>query len=179
MCSSRTALRPFHGHITKIEAVGANGGLARYRLVVEPWTVFLGASRDATTYQDMNVFEILESVFRDYEGQGALAPAWRLDIADPGLYPTRSLTTQYQETDLAFVERLMNEEGLFYFYEHEGDAVSPTRGRHTLVIADHNGAFTPNAQADIDFTQPGAVMKRDSMDRWRVSVQPLHLYSSA
>jgi Rhs element Vgr protein len=137
---SRTDLRPFHGHITKIKAVGANGGLARYRLILEPWTAFLAARRDATTYQDMTVFAIIESVFKRYEGHGALVPAWRLDIADPSIYPQRSLTTQYQETDLAFVERLMNEEGLFYFYEHQGDALSPTRGRHTLVIADHNGS---------------------------------------
>ena len=61
----------------------------------------------------------------------------------------------------------MNEEGLFYFFEHEGDSASPGFGVHTLVMADHNGAFEPNAQATVRYTQPGAVMKEDSMDRWR------------
>ncbi|MET3117229.1 uncharacterized protein involved in type VI secretion and phage assembly [Undibacterium sp. GrIS 1.8] len=42
-----------------------------------------------------------------------------------------------------------------------------TLGSHTLVIADHNGAFQPNVQAQIDYTQPGAMMRRDSIDRWR------------
>ena len=164
---SRSALRPFHGHVTCIESVGANGGLARYKLIIEPWTTFLALRRDSTTYQDMSVFDILASVFKDYQGQGKLAPAWRLDIADASLYPQRSLTTQYQESDLAFAQRLMNQEGLFSWIEHQGDADSPTLGSHTLVIADHNGAFQANAQAQIDFTQPGAVMKNDSIDHWR------------
>uniref|UniRef100_UPI00374D9EA7 type VI secretion system Vgr family protein n=1 Tax=Undibacterium sp. TaxID=1914977 RepID=UPI00374D9EA7 len=159
--------RPFHGHITAIEAVGANGGMARYKLVMEPWTAMLALRRDSTTYQDMTVLQILESIFQDYEGQGKLQPLWRLEIQDPAVYPKRSLTTQYQESDLAFVQRLMNEEGLFTWIEHTGDATSPALGSHTLVIADHNGAFQPNQQAQVDFTQPGAVMPGDSMDRWR------------
>ena len=56
------------------------------------------------------------------------------------------------ESDLAFVQRLMAEEGLFCWFEHEaaeGDAL----GLHTLVIADHNGSFKPNAQASIAFSQ--------------------------
>ena len=151
----------------KAETVGSNGGMARYKLIVEPWTAFLAYRRDSTTYQDMTVFDILESIFKDYEGQGKLVPAWRLDINDQSIYPKRSLTTQYQESDLAFINRLMSEEGLFSWIEHLGDASSATLGSHTLVIADHNGAFQSNTQAEIQFTQPGAVMKHDSIDQWR------------
>lgn len=42
-----------------------------------------------------------------------------------------SLTTQYQESDFAFAERLMNEEGLFHYFEHSGDPDSPALGAHT------------------------------------------------
>jgi type VI secretion system secreted protein VgrG len=165
--ASRDQLRPFHAHITGIECIGANGGLARYRLTLEPWTAFLRYRRDSTTYQGMSVFEILDSMFADYHGQGKLNPAWRFDIADLSIYPKRSLATQYQETDFAFIQRLMLDEGLFWWYEHHGDAASSSFGSHTLVIADHNGVFAPNLQSEIDFTQPGAVMKNDSIDRWR------------
>ena len=61
----------------------------------------------------------------------------------------------------------MHEEGLFYFFEHSGDPDSPSLGAHTMVIADHNGAFQPNPQPQVEFTRPGAVMKADSIDRWR------------
>ena len=161
------SLRPFHGHITGAEIVGANGGFARYKLTIEPWTAFLKLNRDSRVFQDQTVFDIFDAVFEGFNGKGRLAPAWRVDVGDRSMYAQRSLTTQYQESDLDFVKRLMSEEGLFYFFEHEGDAASPTRGKHTLVIADHNGAFAPNAQAHVRFTQPGAVMREDSIDRWR------------
>lgn len=165
------ALRPFHGHITAAEIVGANGGFARYKLVIEPWSAFLNLNRDSRIFQDMTVFDIFDTVFEGFAGKGRLAPAWRYDVRDPSIYAQRSLTTQYQESDLAFVERLMSEEGLFYFFEHEGDAASATLGTHTLVIADHNAAFVPNAQANVRFTQAGAVMREDSIDRWRTELR--------
>ena len=50
---------------------------------------------------------------------------------------------------------------------HQGDPSEPrTLGAHTLVIADHNGAFAPNAQPRIRYTQPGAVLKEDSITHW-------------
>jgi type VI secretion system secreted protein VgrG len=61
----------------------------------------------------------------------------------------------------------MHEEGPFYYFEHCGDADSASLGTHTMLIADHNGSFQPNAQASVNFAQSGAVMKVDSIDRWR------------
>ena len=165
--ASRNALRPFHGHITAAQISGANGGLARYHLTLQPWSSFLGLGRDSRIFQDMTVFDILDAVFAAYQGKGRLMPAWRYEIADRRIYPRRSLTMQYQESDLAFAERLMHEEGLFYFFEHDGDPRNASLGCHTMVIADHNGAFQPNAQAAVRFTQAGAVMRADSIDRWR------------
>jgi len=155
------ANRAFHGHVTSAELNGANGGFARYRLVVEPWTRFLSLGRDSRVFQDMSVCDILDAVFQPWANQGRLAPNWRFELNDRSIYPKRSITTQYQESDWAFAERLMSEEGLFYFFEHGLES-------HTLVIADHNGAFLPNAKADVRFTQPGAVMREDSVDRWRI-----------
>lgn len=158
------ASRAFHGHVTSAELSGANGGFARYRLVVEPWTRFLSLGRDSRVFQDMSVCDILDAVFQSWAGRGRLTPSWRFELSDRAIYPKRSITTQYQESDFAFAERLMSEEGLFYFFEHAADG-------HTLVIADHNGAFVPNTKADVRFTQPGAVMREDSIDRWRIETK--------
>ncbi|RBJ70510.1 type VI secretion system Vgr family protein, partial [Xanthomonas oryzae] len=135
---SHTALRPFHGHVTAFERLGSNGGLARYRLRVEPWLALLAQRVDSYVFQDMSVVEIAESVFADYAGQGALAPAWRWELSDRSTYARRSLTTQYEETDFAFLSRLLAEEGIAYWFEHTGAADSATRGTHTLVLSDHN-----------------------------------------
>jgi type VI secretion system secreted protein VgrG len=169
--ASQDALRPFHGHITKVALNGSNGGFARYTLTLEPWTAFLAHGSDSRIFQDMDVFAIIDAVFKPWQGQGKLTPAWRTDVADQSIYPRRSLTTQYNESDLAFIERLLHEEGLFYFFEHTGTPADAALGTHTMVIADNNGAFQPNVQASVQFTQPGAVMKVDSIDRWRTETR--------
>ena len=165
--TSRDALRPFHGHITSVESLKADGGFARYAITLSPWYSFLAHGRDSRIFQDKTVCEILDAIFGGWKSLGKLSPAWRYDLRDASVYPRRSLTTQYQESNLAFAERLMADEGLFYYFEHAGDASSASLGSHTMVIADHNGSFKPNAQREIRFTQPGAVMKEDSIDRWR------------
>jgi type VI secretion system secreted protein VgrG len=163
--------RAFHGYLAAAELNGANGGMARYTLTLRPWSAFLAHTRDSRIFQDMSVPDILDAVLKAWQGRGRLIPDWRFELADPGCYPKRSLATQYQESDLAFLERLMSEEGLFYFFEHEGDPDSPVLGCHRMVIADHNGAFQPNVQATVRYTQPGAVMKEDSIDRWRCALR--------
>ncbi|MBP7484423.1 MAG: phage late control D family protein, partial [Aquabacterium sp.] len=110
---STTTLRPFHGHVTRFELMGTDGGLARYRLHIEPWTAFLAQRTDAWVFQDQNVLDITEAVFADYQAQGRLMPQWRIDVADREAFARRSLCTQFNETDLAFLQRLWAEEGLF------------------------------------------------------------------
>lgn len=162
-------LRPFHGHITCAQLIGANGGFARYAITIEPWCAVMAHGRDSRIFQDKTVFDILDAIFQGWQSLGKLVPAWRYDILDRSVYPVRSLTCQYQESNLAFAERLMSEEGLFYYFEHSAARDTAHLGSHTLVIADHNGSFKPNAQADVRFTQPGAVMREDSIDRWRIT----------
>ncbi|WP_226451751.1 type VI secretion system Vgr family protein [Ferribacterium limneticum] len=161
----RTALRPFHGHITQVTRLGANGGFARYQLTLEPWLAFLGHNQDNYLFQDKSVIEIIDELLSDWKTQGKLAPDWRWNLADTAAYPKRGMTVQYRETDLAFLKRLLAEEGLFCWFEHKADA-GETLGSHTLIIADSNGAFTDNAQSRIRFTQAGATLAEDSLDRW-------------
>jgi type VI secretion system secreted protein VgrG len=165
--ASRTALRPFHGQITRASLLGSDGGLARYRLTIEPWLGFLAHRQDAWVFQQRTVIEIVEEVFADYQSQGKLAPAWRWDLADAAVYPQRSLSIQYHESDLQFITRLLREEGLFFWFEHLGQADDAGLGAHTLVIADHNNAFKPGAQPVVRFTQSAAVQPEDSLTRWR------------
>ena len=161
---SRTDLRPFHGHVTACELLGSNGGLARYRLVVEPWLAFLGQRVDSYVFQDMTVVEIVEDLFADYGEAGSLVPAWRWDLADRSAYPRRSLTTQYEETDLAFLHRLLADEGIFYWFEHEGAKDDETLGRHVMVLADHMDACT-DAGA-VRFHRADATERKDAIQQW-------------
>ena len=160
-------LRPFHGHVTAFSLLGSDGGLARYKLTIEPWLSFLGQRQDAWVFQDKTVMQIIDEVFAEYQAQGKLAAAWRWELADASAYPQRSLCIQYHESDLAFVQRLLAEEGLFCWFEHsaaDGDSL----GQHTLVIADHNGCFQPNAQPHVRYTQSAsASFKEDSLTQFQ------------
>ncbi len=167
---SRTELRPWHGHVTGFSLLGSDGGMARYELVIEPWLAFLRWRHDSFVFQDMTVMQIVEAVFARHNGQGQLAPAWRWELADASAYPRRSLCIQYNETDLDFVSRLLAEEGLFCWFEHQGDDTSATLGRHTLVIADHNGCFEPAETAVVRFTQSGsASFSEDGLQGWHAA----------
>jgi len=156
--------RPFHGHVTAAERLGSNGGLARYRLVVEPWLAFLRQRVDCYVFQDMDVVDIVESVLSDYLAQGALAPAWRWDLRDRSVYRKRSLCTQYDESDLDFLHRLLAEEGIHYRFEHHGDSRSPALGAHTLVLADHNDAFAD--LGTVRFHRGDASEREDAVQQW-------------
>jgi type VI secretion system secreted protein VgrG len=179
---SRTELRPFHGHVLAFELLGADGGYARYRLQIGSWLDFLRHRTDSWLFQGKTVVEITEAVFADYAAQGALQPKWRWDLKQADAYPQLSTLAQHAETDFDFLQRLWAANGLFCWFEHSGNAQdAATLGEHTLVIADHNGAFAPNAQSRIRFTQPGAVMKEDSITQWhgtrRVGVSALNTAS--
>ncbi len=113
---SRDDLRPFHGHVTAMQLLGSDGGYARYRLTIEPWTAFLTHRHDAYVFQDMSVIDITESVFADYAAQGALVPQCRWELADKTVYAKRSQCVQFDESDWDFLQRLWAEEGLFAWF---------------------------------------------------------------
>ncbi len=160
-------MRPFHGHVAAFELLGSNGGLARYGLVIEPWLALLRLRVDSYAFQDKSVVEIIEDVFADYAEAGALAPAWRWDLRDRSVYPTRSLTTQYDENDFDFIQRLLAEEGIAYWFEHEGDPSGDALGRHTLVLADHNDAFADAGR--VRYHRLDATEAEDSIQAWRAT----------
>lgn len=163
---SRTSLRPFHGHVSAVERLGSDGGFARFRLTLEPWLAFLRFRRDCYVWQGKTVPDIVAEIFADYQGNGRLAPAWRWELADESQYRPREICTQFEESDLAFVTRLLADEGLFYWFEHDADTASDAFGRHTLVIADHNAAFAPNLQPSVRYHRASAVEKTDSITSW-------------
>ncbi|PNR35584.1 hypothetical protein LA06_15960, partial [Xanthomonas oryzae pv. oryzae] len=79
-------------------------------------------------------------------------------------YARRSLTTQYEETDFAFLSRLLAEEGIAYWFEHTGAADSATRGTHTLVLSDHNAAFAD--LGTVRYHRTDVTEQQDSVQQW-------------
>ncbi|MBH1479986.1 type VI secretion system tip protein VgrG, partial [Stenotrophomonas maltophilia] len=123
------ALRQWHGLCTEAAQLGSDGGLARYRLILEPWTALLRLRRNAVIFQDQDTRAICEQIFTDYP-----QAVFRFDVQAE--LPVRAITTQYRETDWAFVTRLLAEAGLAWRIEQaQGDEAA-----HTLVV------FEPGAE---------------------------------
>ena len=120
--------RYFHGVVRRFVQLGRNDGLVSYRAEVVPWLWFLSLTTDCRVFQQKSVPDIVKQVLN------------AMGVADvkaslSGRYPARDYCVQYRESDLAFISRLMEEEGIFYFFEHE-------KGKHTLNLADTPSAVT-------------------------------------
>jgi type VI secretion system secreted protein VgrG len=102
----------------------------RIRVDVAPGLALLELRRNTRMFQEKTVPEILETVLAD--GLGPYGRSAQLELS--ATYPRREYCMQYQESDLAFVERLMREEGISYSFDHAGDP-------EVVVLRDANTAY--------------------------------------
>jgi type VI secretion system secreted protein VgrG len=121
--------RYFNGYVNRVSQVAAQGGLAVYHATVVPWLWFLTRAADCRIFQGKTVPDILKQVFRD---RGFVDFEERLS----GSYQTWEYCVQYRETDFNFVSRLMEQEGIYYYFKHEN-------GKHTLVLTDSPSGHEP------------------------------------
>ena len=135
LLQSDGAYVPWHGYVFAAAQLGSNGGVARYALTMRPWLSALALRRNSRVFHDQTALQVIEAVFADHHPQAH----WRIAVTE--VLRVRSLCTQYRETDLAFVQRLLAEEGLSYHFEHlngqqASDADAAHHARHVLVITD-------------------------------------------
>jgi type VI secretion system secreted protein VgrG len=133
--------RVVHGIVDAAELVGVDRDRPRYRVRIVPRLALLARGQDSRIFQGKSAPEVVKEVLD--EGKVAFRSSVK------GAYPKRDYCVQYRESDLAFVERLLAEEGIFYFFEFAD-------GKHTLVLADAPDAFADvEGDAQIPF-RPGA-----------------------
>ena len=110
---------------------GFSGRYASYHLVLRPWLWLLSTRTDCRLFQKLTSVEILREVVDGWQDAG-----FEIDLRVQDAPEERELCIQYSESDLNFVTRLLEDDGLYFFFEHERD-------KHKLVIADHKGAHKP------------------------------------
>ena len=144
--------RPIHGMVAQFRAGPLAGReLRQYSAHVVPWLWYLGHSTDCRIFQNLNVPDIIDQVFKTFGFTD-----YQLSVAR-GDYPKLEFCVQYRETALNFVSRLMEEVGIFYFFRHEKD-------RHVLVIADRNVSF--NALPDPQLIYAPGTSQSGHVTRW-------------
>ncbi|MCL2450581.1 MAG: type VI secretion system tip protein VgrG, partial [Polyangiaceae bacterium] len=128
---SDATTRYWNGIVASMQYVDTGfDGVSRYRLTLRPWLWQLGLAADCRIFQRRSVPDIVKTVF---EGRGF----HDFNVVLSETYDVREYVVQYRETDLQFVSRLLEDEGIYYFFRHES-------GKHTLILAD-----SPHAHSDV------------------------------
>jgi type VI secretion system secreted protein VgrG len=126
--------RYWHGNCIECTYIGVNtvpglgeGRFGHFRAKLRPKLWYLTRTSDCRIFQEMKVDDIIKEVFRD----NGLSD-YTVDIASRDV---KNYCVQYRETDFDFVSRLMEEEGIFYFFKHED-------GKETMVLCDDSAGLS-------------------------------------
>ena len=148
------AQRHFHGIVSRFGQGVSDGRFVSYRAMMVPWLWLLTRNADSRIFQDKTATDIIKEIFdergcTDYE------------IQTEGSFKTRTYCVQYRETDFNFVTRLMEEEGISYWFRHE-------EGRHVLVLANSKSGWPKcEGQPEADYsTAEGADRMAGEVEEW-------------
>ena len=146
---------PFNGLVYAARKLGADGALSYYQLKFSSWLHFLKFRKDARIFQDQTPDEILAEVFSAHpQAQGA----FRFAVLNPT--PARSYCTQYED-DWNFVNRIMESEGWFGYFEQSANGKA-----HTLVITDDLYSVPPSGPQSIDFSRANVGGESNAFTQW-------------
>jgi len=152
--------RYLNGYITRMTLVGRESSGERhyiYRATIKPGLWYLTQNRDFRIWQEKSVPEIISSILSEYQIQLENKLTWS--------YRQWGYCVQYQESDFNFISRLMEHEGIYYYFRHE-------MGNHTLVLADAPQAHTQLTGYEFipyQLTEKGANTNTNGIQSWSVS----------
>lgn len=149
-----------HGLTHRVAQDESGKRLTRYQLTIVPQLAYLAHQTDQRIFQHLTVPQIIAQVL---EGHGIQANAYRFQLG-PAVYPKRDYCTQYDETDLHFIQRLCEEEGIHYHFEH-----SPSG--HVLVFGDDQTAFPKLGQPTAYLQDSGLVADEPVIKRFSVRLK--------
>ena len=152
--------RFFNGHVRAFRQVGNVGRLASYQAVIVPKLWFLTRSADCRIFQNKKVPDIIKEVLEPYNFSKPFEDTLT------ATYGEWEYCVQYRETDFNFVSRLMEQEGIHYYFRHE-------KGKHTMVLADGNSTHKPFPKYDtVPFQGTGHDMvNKQIMRDWAVTME--------
>lgn len=114
-------LRSFNGIVASFEGTGGDSYFNSYRLRMMPMLWLLSLNQQTRVFQNKTVLDIVKEVLSPY----SIVP--RVETQQP--YVTLEYCTQYRETDLDFVSRILQQHGIFYYFTH-------TASDHIMVLSD-------------------------------------------
>jgi type VI secretion system secreted protein VgrG len=127
-----------------------------YHAQVVPWLWFLTRQADCRIFQNLAVPDIISQIFNHFDFKD-----FRLSLKNS--YPQLEYCVQYRETSFNFVSRLMEEFGIFYYFDHS------TQGKHTMVLADQSSTLPACPSSPVSYdTQVGGLYDPEAISNWHV-----------
>jgi|HubBroStandDraft_6_1064221.scaffolds.fasta_scaffold10929_5 type VI secretion system secreted protein VgrG len=118
--------RYWNGFVSRFVQAGRDSNVSVYQATIVPWLWFLDQTTDCRIFQNKTAPDIIKQIFQEYGYRDFTLRLY-------GDFVKRDYCVQYRESDFNFVSRLMEEEGIFYFFEHE-------KGKHTLILGNDPAA---------------------------------------
>jgi type VI secretion system secreted protein VgrG len=168
------------GLVTAARHLGGDGGFARYNLTIEPALATLVHRLNSRVFQDLSVPDIVQAVLNEHlAANPVFAQSFSVDVELTGTYPARSYCLQYRESDLAFITRLLAEEGISYRFsfgesEEEEDSDSSERSatpHHALILFDDASQLEAHGQATVRFHRADGTEGEDTITDWQATRQ--------
>lgn len=144
--------RIVHGIVTRIRYKHLAENDAECLMTVEPSISLLAMGRMMRVWQNISVPDLVSDLLREYGIQ-------QLDLQLRGSYPKREYCIQYRESALIFIQRLLEEEGIYYYFLHSENA-------HTLVLADHPASHPSIAGKTLAWHHQGDTLSQPYIDNW-------------
>jgi type VI secretion system secreted protein VgrG len=148
--------RYFNGLVSRFSQSGGDATFQRYQMEVVPWTWMLTRYADCKIFHNKTVGDIIQKVFSDRSFTD-------FKVSLSATYTPLEYCVQYRETDFNFISRLMEQNGIFYFFTHED-------GKHTMVIADSASIHQPCPGFDSAGYNlaGGGIDAEDVVDSWNL-----------
>ncbi|KIF84991.1 type VI secretion system Vgr family protein [Enterobacter ludwigii] len=157
---SLTARKVVHGVVTHFERTGGSADEAQYCIVLEPFLALLGNQfRTHRFFVNKSVPEVVEQILGEHGLKG-----WEYEFKLKQTYPKREQINQYQESDLEFIERLLAEVGIFYFF-----TLQPDTQTEVVHFADKQSAWTFGKS--LPLSSPSGMNDNAAESVWGVNVQ--------
>ncbi|MEO7650658.1 MAG: type VI secretion system tip protein TssI/VgrG [Bryobacteraceae bacterium] len=151
-------VRYWDGFVSRFSQGARNARFVSYRAEVVPWLWFLTRTFDCRIFQHKNVPDIIQQIFKDLGFQD-------FELRLFGNFEPRDYCVQYRESDFNFVSRLMEEEGIFYYFVHED-------GKHTMVLTNDPAGSKPCPnQPAVRFLAKDGVQEEDLIFDWRAEME--------
>ncbi|PNF09781.1 type VI secretion system tip protein VgrG [Enterobacter cancerogenus] len=118
--AAMTGMKVIHGTVTHFRRISGSADQSTYQILVEPFFALLGRQfRTHRFFVNKSVPEVVEQVLQEHGLHG-----WEYEFNLKQNYPKREQINQYQESDLAFIQRLLAEVGIFYWFTLQEDTQS-------------------------------------------------------